>query len=273
MLSMLRESFERCGYEVVMPGTGDFMEELIRLAPLCDYALVIAPDNLLAGFIRAIEMKVHHVGCASFNVTLCANKIRTAEILGKNGINVPCTGTENKKIIKPVYGSGSLDTRISNSEPEEGEFSQEYIEGENLSVSMVIGRVTGNACEYYSGKPPLVLALNRQQIEVDDQGKISYTGGETPVVHTRQEEIIATAVKAATVLGCQGYVGVDLIVSDRIYVLDVNPRITTSLVGIAACMKEEIADILVSASKGEVPESVTLNGHAFFDTHGKVSME
>jgi predicted ATP-grasp superfamily ATP-dependent carboligase len=50
----------------------------------------------------------------------------------------------------------------------------------------------------------------------------------------------------------------------------VNPRITTSLVGIAACMTEEIADILVSASKGEGTDHVHLTGGARFDTNGNV---
>ena len=73
------------------------------------------------------------------------------------------------------------------------------------------------------------------------------------------------------ILGCQGYCGVDVVVSDNVYVVDVNPRITTSIVGIAACMQEEIADILVSASKGDGPDMVHFRGSARFDTHGKVT--
>jgi len=73
------------------------------------------------------------------------------------------------------------------------------------------------------------------------------------------------------VLGCQGYCGVDMVVADKVYVVDVNPRITTSLVGIAACMKEEIADLLVSASKGVGPEVIHLTGSVRFDTNGKVT--
>ena len=73
-----------------------------------------------------------------------------------------------------------------------------------------------------------------------------------------EQEIIDIAVKAATVLGCQGYCGIDVVVADKIYVVDVNPRITTSLVGIAACMKEEIAALLVQClarkrAKGSAP--------------------
>jgi hypothetical protein len=72
------------------------------------------------------------------------------------------------------------------------------------------------------------------------------------------------------VLGCQGYAGIDLIAGDRIYVLDVNPRPTTSLVGIAAVMKEEIADILIRASYGDAPAEVHLSGRVRFDRDGVI---
>ena len=72
-------------------------------------------------------------------------------------------------------------------------------------------------------------------------------------------------------LGCQGYCGVDVAVGDKIYVIDVNPRITTSLVGIAACMEEEIADLLVKASHGDVPETVHLTGSVRFDRYGTIT--
>jgi len=61
------------------------------------------------------------------------------------------------------------------------------------------------------------------------------------------------------------------VVADKVYVVDVNPRITTSLVGIAACMKEEIAEILVAASKGGGPDQVHMTGSARFDTRGKIT--
>ena len=62
-----------------------------------------------------------------------------------------------------------------------------------------------------------------------------------------------------------------MVVADKVYVVDVNPRITTSLVGIAACMEEEIADLLVAASKGKGPDEVHLHGRVRFDTNGKVT--
>jgi predicted ATP-grasp superfamily ATP-dependent carboligase len=128
----------------------------------------------------------------------------------------------------------------------------------------------GEACLYFSGKPPLALALNRQEIERVGETFL-YKGGETPLHPSWETQAVDTAIKAVQVLGCQGYVGVDLVVSDQAYVVDVNPRITTSLIGIAAVMEEEIANLLIRASHGDVPEEVHLRGRVKFTKEGLVT--
>jgi predicted ATP-grasp superfamily ATP-dependent carboligase len=273
MLNVLKSSFERSGYEVVLTGNGDFAREIERLAPTCDMGLVIAPDHLLSPFTLLLEQQTHNLGCGFMTIALCANKVKTQNVLSQHGIPVPGEPGSGKRVIKPVKGCGSQGVRISEREPGEGEFAERFIEGEHISVSLIPNRVIGDACLYFKGNPPVVLAVNRQFIEIGENGFVHYNGGETPIHHPREPEIIKTAQKAAEVLGCQGYCGIDMIVGDRIYVVDVNPRITTSLVGIAACMKEEIARLLVAASKGEGPASVHLEGHARFDTNGKVVKE
>jgi predicted ATP-grasp superfamily ATP-dependent carboligase len=270
MFAVLSRSFERCGYEVVSPEKADFVGEIRRLAPECEVGLVVAPDHLLFSFTAALEALTHNLGCGSMNTMVCADKRMTASILGRHGIPVPGKAGPGRRIIKPVKGCGSQGVHLSFREPGPGELSEAYIKGEHLSVSMVGSRLVGNACSYYSGDPPLLLAVNRQEIDIDCEGRFHYLGGETPVVHKRQEEIVRTATSVLTVLGCQGYTGVDIVLADRPYVVDVNPRITTSIVGIAACMKEEIADILIRASRGEGPSVVHLSGSVRFDSGGMV---
>jgi len=271
MLAVLKQSFERCGYDIVLPGNGDFGSEIEHLAPSCDMGLVIAPDYLLAQYTQILEQTTHNLGCGFMTVAICANKVQTEKILRSHGVPVPAELSAGKRVIKPVKGCGAQGVRISDGPTGAGEFSQQYIEGEHFSVSIVSNRVVGDACLYFSGKPPLVLAVNRQYIETGNDGALHYRGGETPVHPAHEGEIIGVAKKVVEVLGCQGYCGVDVVVADKVYVVDVNPRITTSLVGIASCMKEEIAGILVAASKGEGPDQVHLTGSARFDTHGKVT--
>jgi hypothetical protein len=62
-----------------------------------------------------------------------------------------------------------------------------------------------------------------------------------------------------------------MVVADRAYVVDVNPRITTSIIGIAAVMEAEIARILVEASQGKGPERVHLHGRVRFTKEGQVT--
>jgi predicted ATP-grasp superfamily ATP-dependent carboligase len=205
------------------------------------------------------------------NVAVCANKQQTGAILASHGIAVPEEQDEGLRVVKPVKGCGSMGVRQTRGPAGPGEFGQEYIEGENYSVSIVASRVVGEACLYYTGEPPVVLALNHQQIEIDPEGTFHYRGGETPARHPKEQEIKETAISAVKVLGCQGYAGVDVVVADKVYVVDVNPRITTSIVGITSCMNEEIADILIRASKGLTIGELHFSGHAGFDASGKVT--
>jgi len=238
MLAVLKQSFERCGYDVELPGNGDFGAEIERIAPSCDMGLVIAPDHLLARYTQILEQHTHNLGCGFVTVALCANKVQTEKILRSHDVPVPSEASAGKRVIKPVKGCGAQGVRISDGAPDAGEFAQQYIEGEHFSVSIVASRVVGDACLYFSGKPPLTLTVNRQFIETGSDGALHYRGGETPVYPTREAEIIEVAKKVVEVLGCQGYCGIDVVVADKVYVVDENPRITTSLVGIAARMKE-----------------------------------
>jgi predicted ATP-grasp superfamily ATP-dependent carboligase len=273
MLSVMQRSFERSGYEVISPAKGDFAREIARLAPSCDYGLVIAPDPLLAKFTMLIEQHTDNIGCGSTSASICANKQKSARILRSHGIPVPDEPGSGRRVVKPVSGCGSAGVRLTDKPAGAGEFSQQFIDGEHLSVSLVCNRIVGEACLNFSGEPPVVLALNRQEITTDKNGSFHYLGGETPVDHPRRQEVAECAIRAAMTLGCQGYCGIDIVLADRPYIVDVNPRITTSIVGIAACMQEEIARIIVDAAHGHAPADLHFTGRVRFDKDGKVTRQ
>ncbi|HJJ63649.1 MAG TPA: ATP-utilizing enzyme (ATP-grasp superfamily), partial [Methanocorpusculum sp.] len=72
MVSALKKSFEKCGHEVILPQGGDFNAEIERLAPECDYGIVIAPDALLSRFTHTLELATHNIGTDSTAVAVCA---------------------------------------------------------------------------------------------------------------------------------------------------------------------------------------------------------
>lgn len=274
MLSTLQESFEQLGHTIHSPTPGaDFESEILRLGKNCDNGLVIAPDDLLFSHTKALENVCRNMGSNSVSIALCANKQKSAKILAGQGIDVPREVTSGKRVIKEIRGSGALNMWYADKEPEETQFGQEYIEGEHLSVSLIGSRITGEICLYYSGDKSLLLAVNHQDIRIRSDGQFAYYGGETPISHPRHHEIVSVAQKTALVLGCQGYIGIDLIVSpDRIVVVDVNPRPTGSIIGIAKSISENIGELILNASYGKKMQPVTHIYHVKFGKRGNVKI-
>ena len=274
MLETLQKQFEQAGHTIYIPTPGtDFQSEIKRLGPECDNGLIIAPDDLLSSYTKTLESVCRNLGCNPISIALCANKQKSGAILAEQGIDVPREKEQGKRVIKEIMGAGCLNMRYTDEEPEKTQFGQEYIEGEHLSVSLIGSRVSGEICLYYSGEEPLILAVNRQNIKITDDGQFIYSGGETPITHPRQDEIISIAKKTAITLGCQGYIGIDLVVTaDRIVVVDVNPRLTGSIIGIAHSIAENVATLILDASYGKTLQPVTHIHHITFDKSGNITI-
>ena len=282
MLKTLAESFARLGHEVYYPSvnprdcagtalksTADsFLQVIEKQAKECDAGLIIAPDSMLSEFNKLLEENTANLGCSPESVACCADKLRCTERLQKAGIAVPEISVVPEKgkwyVKKPRFGCGAEETSlVRNFEEKEDFVATEYIKGLSLSVSLI------------AGEKPLCLTVNRQFIEFEaenkgnsgcenQESKIKYNGSLTPYLSSRMDELYATAVSVAECLQCNGYVGVDIVLSDLPYVVDVNPRPTASLFGIARVMKEEIGDLILQNRFGTLPGSVHLSGEYRF---------
>ncbi|PWB55417.1 MAG: hypothetical protein C3F06_02685 [Candidatus Methanoperedenaceae archaeon] len=267
MLHTLVKSFIACGHEVMYPSRGikldagkavmttGFEGTLIELSKKCDAALVIAPDELLGDMTEIIEKNTHNLGCPSDSIRLCADKLECTLALSHANIPVPETigkgEYEGDFVIKPRFGCASEGIQRRNKgKLKAGFIATEFIEGEHLSVSLI------------TGKTQLPLTVNRQLIEAGEN--FSYKGGIVPYHCERNDEIIDVAKRTALVLGCRGYAGVDIVLGDKPYVIDVNPRPTSSVIGISRVMKAQIADLILRSRFGDLPDHVEINGSFTF---------
>jgi predicted ATP-grasp superfamily ATP-dependent carboligase len=252
MLRTLKKSFERADCSVSVPR--DFGDDFLSVAKACDCGLVIAPDDLLAGQTARLESACLNLGSPHAVIRLCADKLETTELLLHNGLPAPRIIREGtvKCVVKPRTGCGSEGVFVSEGPVEkDGFISTEYIDGEHLSVSLVSG----------SGFV-LPLTLNRQHIHMN--GSVSYDGNDVNIDHPAQDEIFSIARKAGVMLGCKGLFGVDIVYADRPYVVDVNPRPTTAIVGVARVIDRNLADLVLLARFGELPDRVGYRGRCSF---------
>ncbi len=267
MLGTLVQSFIKCGHEVLYPTSGiqlpvgtaakskNLEGSIKKLSKLCDAGLVIAPDELLGDLTELVEENTANLGCPSESVRLCADKLECTRKLNQASIPVPETigsgGYNGDYVVKPRFGCASEGIHKSKKGIlKEGFIATRFINGEHLSVSII------------TGKTQLSLTVNRQLIEINDE--ISYKGAIVPYYCERNPELIETARKTLKVLGCRGYAGVDIVLGDSPYVVDVNPRPTTSLIGISRVLDVEIADLILKSRFGELPDSVGINGSFSF---------
>ena len=112
---------------------------------------------------------------------------------------------------------------------------------------------------------------------LSDDGRFKYFGGELPI----PDHLTARAVKlayaaVACVPGLRGYVGVDLVLGDaddgsRDYAIEINPRLTTSYIGLRMLADFNIAEAMLRIASGEEFGALTWKpGRVRFSADGVV---
>ncbi|MCD6386797.1 MAG: ATP-grasp domain-containing protein [Methanophagales archaeon] len=266
MLSALKGSFERLGHEVFFPkAEKDFGRAIERLSKECDAGLVIAPDDILGEFTEILEENTLNLGCPAETVRTCADKLKTTEILLKNGIPAPRILAEEARgeccVLKPRFGCGSEGVLLLRSSDscdfvkceggEEEYISTEFVRGEDVSVSVVA-----------SARSSLLLTVNKQFVkrEYVREGiaRLKYSGSVVPyeVSEAQERELRRLSAAISRLFKCRGYFGVDFVLCEedgKAYAVDVNPRATTSIACVASVINFEIAALILFAANNELP--------------------
>ncbi len=113
---------------------------------------------------------------------------------------------------------------------------QEYIEGLPVSVALLMGH---QAC----------IALAPCTQHLSDDGRFHYYGGSTPLAPDLADRAKKLALRAAACVdGLFGYIGIDLVLGKNAAedaVIEINPRLTTSYIGLRQAARFSIAQALL----------------------------
>jgi len=240
--------------------------EIEQFAAHADHTLVIAPefDNILGQTLVCARQAGGQLRAPSDEfVSLTSNKHRTALHLAKAGVPVPTAVTlsadEEKlptdfrypAVLKPVCGAGSQHMLLVAGPLDEPppypwpRRLEQYCPGIAASVSMLCGA---------SQRVPLPAC--RQRLSTD--GRFTYQGGallDEPDLARRAQGLAEAAMESLP--PAVGYVGVDLVLGKAAdgsedYVIEVNPRLTTSYVGLRAATADNLAAALLENATGRL---------------------
>ncbi|MBI1901215.1 MAG: ATP-grasp domain-containing protein [Planctomycetia bacterium] len=221
------------------------------LAARCDWTVVIAPEisGELLKRCRAVEECGRLLGPPSALVELASDKHATAMFLQAQGIRLPTglrlapgdqlpAGFSYPAVLKPLDGAGSQGIRTL-AGPEVGfvvdrpSRLEKFCRGLPASVAVLCGP---------GGH--FVLLPCKQHISTD--GACRWLGGRLPLSDDLQSRAVrlAESVTAAIYraeLAPLGYFGIDVVLGDSAdddVVVEVNPRLTTSYVGLRAAARQ-----------------------------------
>lgn len=279
-LISLDQSISRNNYCNPVKLEGELMEWLDQNISNYGSCLVIAPeeDFILYDIVNFIEKKgVEIIGSSSDAVMKCSDKFKMYESLRDN---VPIIETEkvffkdmdsykpfnNKRILKPADGVSCSGVHVVNSKGEMKKAAslietnlpyfiiQNFIGGTSASVSLIS-----------NGREAVPLSLNLQDIHFSDEG-INYNGGQVPLTHELEEEAKKVAKRAVeSIDGLKGYVGVDMILGEKVHLVEINSRITTPYVALRNLLNFNLGDaILDSIYCGKLPTKINLSGAISF---------
>ena len=207
--------------------------------------LLIAPESegILARLTARLERAGTAIlGCRSAGVAVSADKWKCHGLFTQAGLPTPETRPVRLEdaadaasemgfplVVKPIDGAGcegvSLASGVDSlrsalAQPalqDAGLLLQRYVAGIHASVSLLI-----------AGGESLAVSLNEQKVKIGIP--FYYRGGIAGIAHERREEALDLArLAVALVPGLQGYVGVDLVMTDQgCHLIEINPRLTTS---------------------------------------------
>ncbi len=230
------------------------------LAGAADWSLVIAPefDDILAQRSRWVEQAGGRLlGSSLQAIQQTADKLLLSQLWMARGIPTPSPERIYPLICKPRFGAGSQATFLVHDEEElararnqahaegwTGELMlQRYVPGLAVSVSFLSGE----------GKRKSLPAVEQR---LSGDGRFRYVGGRLPLPDSLDRRARRLAERAVEcVEGLHGWFGIDLVLGDAEdgsddVAIEINPRLTTSYLGLRQLARFNLAEAMLAIATG-----------------------
>jgi predicted ATP-grasp superfamily ATP-dependent carboligase len=278
MLSAVTADFAAVpGVEVVSfpddDSPADHATTFARLAGAADWSFIIAPET--GGELERLAQQVlvrggRLLGPSPGDIAYTGDKRWFGERWEWLGIPTPASFDFGMEfhfplVCKPRDGCGSEETYLVRNcgelaalPPDDDRLIQEYVPGRPASVAFLIG-------------PSQTIPLLPTFQHLSDDGRFRYRGGEAPIPPQLAARAVRLGLQAVgCVPGLFGYVGVDLVLGERDVAIEINPRLTTSYVGLRALAETNLAGAMLDVCEGRPVELKWKAGSVTWSAAGRV---
>ena len=253
-------------------------EEFVRLALQCDAVWPIAPefDGILQTLCQAVEwlgkplltspasavavtgnkfntyqhLKQHHITTVPTRLFIAETWASQddAQQLEEELAGLSLAGKVEEWLVKPVDGVGCTDSYILTN-PDDFEQMRSR-QGDYVIQPHIQGKKTSLSCLFKDGTGWLLCA-NLQHFDIiNQQYQLSKIIVNDDADVSSYKDLVDTIAHALPDLW--GYVGIDFIETpEQLFVLEINPRLTTSFVGINAALGINVAENILQLLKGD----------------------
>jgi len=266
--------------------------KISKLSEQGDATYIIAPetDGVLQSLVETLEQtSTVSLNCGTDAIDKVSDKADFYLYMKKIGLSVPKTlmftvSDDLKEIAKSVrdclgfpavfkpskgVSCGGVSV-VRNEAQVAGAIAKIKVDSmdKRFLVQELVKGIAASVTVFSIGSRVVPVSLNRQDVVIETPETCSnYNGGSVPLNHPMQAEAFEVAKKLVkSVRGLDGYVGVDFVLTEKEAVVEeVNPRLTTSYVGLRQVVNFNPAQAIVGAIlKRELPTQVERCGFAYF---------
>jgi predicted ATP-grasp superfamily ATP-dependent carboligase len=290
-IAMLNPPIE-ADYVVPVSSSKEAQANLQKISDEVDAVYVIAPetDGVLGSLVELVEQtNAASLNCSASAIEKVSNKAGFHNLLKKRGVPTPETltfkvfdnvaeikqairgGLNFPLIFKPSDGVSCCGLSVVRNEAQvaaaANKIKQESRSKQFLVQELIAG-AAASVCLFSTGRTAVAVSLNHQDVVIETpEACSSYGGGSVPFDSPLQAETFKMAKEVVESFpNLRGYVGVDFVLTeDAAVVVEVNPRLTTSYVGLRAVANFNPAQaIITTVMKRKLPAHIENCGYAYF---------
>lgn len=238
--------------------------EVVDDPAMAEAVVVIAPETggVLAELSAEWDRRgIWRVGPSLEAIRLSGDKWALAEHWRQRGVPTPAVRLGQPRlqdryplVWKPRDGCGSQATFLVHRWEEVNGLQfqvegyemmvQDYVSGQAASVAFLCG-------------PRIILPLLPTYQHLSTDGRFRYEGGALPLpVELARRAVELGRHALAHLPGLSGYVGVDLVLGEasdgsQDYAIEINPRLTTSYIGLRVACLDNLAQVMIEVAGGQ----------------------